>query len=240
MNDDKTPLEGAAPPGAGEMIEDTLAAMDATVDASSQAAADAAAEAEATIESLADAATAQAAPIAEREPAAGVAGLPVPVAAPFSQEEQGQRPSGDAPRADKGAARPTLTDRLTESREFDPDATNDDRVMAALAYISQLILPLGFILPVIILISEASKQRPFQRYHAVQSLALGTILWTLGLIYMLSWVTVGWIAMLCLCLLLPLSIALWLLPLYYAMLAYNGKRFRIIGLTQFLEDQRWL
>ncbi len=240
MNDDKTPLEGAAPPGAGEMIEDTLAAMDATVDASSQAAADAAAEAEATIESLAGAATAQAAPIAEREPAAGVAGLPVPVAAPFSQEEQGQRPSGDAPRADKGAARPTLTDRLTESREFDPDATNDDRVMAALAYISQLILPLGFILPVIILISEASKQRPFQRYHAVQSLALGTILWTLGLIYMLSWVTVGWIAMLCLCLLLPLSIALWLLPLYYAMLAYNGKRFRIIGLTQFLEDQRWL
>jgi len=222
------------------MIEDTLAAMDATVDASSQAAADAAAEAEATIESLAGAATAQAAPIAEREPAAGVAGLPVPVAAPFSQEEQGQRPSGDAPRADKGAARPTLTDRLTESREFDPDATNDDRVMAALAYISQLILPLGFILPVIILISEASKQRPFQRYHAVQSLALGTILWTLGLIYMLSWVTVGWIAMLCLCLLLPLSIALWLLPLYYAMLAYNGKRFRIIGLTQFLEDQRWL
>ncbi|MBE2232130.1 MAG: DUF4870 domain-containing protein [Anaerolinea sp.] len=240
MNDDKTPPEGAAPPGAGEMIEDTLAAMDATVDASSQAAADAAAEAEATIESLAGAATAQAAPIAEREPAAGVAGLPVPVAAPFSQEEQGQRPSGDAPRADKGAARPTLTDRLTESREFDPDATNDDRVMAALAYISQLILPLGFILPVIILISEASKQRPFQRYHAVQSLALGTILWTLGLIYMLSWVTVGWIAMLCLCLLLPLSIALWLLPLYYAMLAYNGKRFRIIGLTQFLEDQRWL
>lgn len=240
MNDDKTPLEGAAPPGAGEMIEDTLAAMDATVDASSQAAADAAAEAEATIESLAGAATAQTAPIAEREPAAGVAGLPVPVAAPFSQEEQGQRPSGDAPRADKGAARPTLTDRLTESREFDPDATNDDRVMAALAYISQLILPLGFILPVIILISEASKQRPFQRYHAVQSLALGTILWTLGLIYMLSWVTVGWIAMLCLCLLLPLSIALWLLPLYYAMLAYNGKRFRIIGLTQFLEDQRWL
>lgn len=240
MNDDKTPPEGTAPPGAGEMIEDTLAAMDATVDASSQAAADAAAEAEATIESLAGAATAQAAPIAEREPAAGVAGLPVPVAAPFSQEEQGQRPSGDAPRADKGAARPTLTDRLTESREFDPDATNDDRVMAALAYISQLILPLGFILPVIILISEASKQRPFQRYHAVQSLALGTILWTLGLIYMLSWVTVGWIAMLCLCLLLPLSIALWLLPLYYAMLAYNGKRFRIIGLTQFLEDQRWL
>jgi len=244
VNDDKAPLEGAAPPNAGDMIEDTLAAMDATVDASSQAAAEAAAEAEASIESLASAAAAQAAPLAESEidgePAADVVGLPVPVAAPSSQEEPGYRASGDAPRAGNGAARPTLTDRLTESREFDPDATNDDRIMAALAYISQLILPLGFILPVIILISETSKQRPFQRYHAVQSLALGAIIWTLGLIYLLSWVTVGWIGFLCLCLILPLSIALWLLPLYYAMLAYNGKRFRIIGLSQFLEDQRWL
>ena len=244
MNDDKAPLEGAAPPGAGEMIEDTLAALDATVDVSSQAAAEAAAEAEASSESLAGAATAQAAPMAESEsdaaPAAGVAGLPVPVAAVSSQEEPGYRASDEMHRAGNGAHRPTLTDRLTESREFDPDATNDDRVMAALAYISQLILPLGFILPVIILISETSKHRPFQRYHAVQSLALGVIIWTLGLIYMLSWITVGWIAMLCLCLLLPLSIALWLLPLYYAMLAYNGKRFRIIGLTQFLADQRWL
>jgi hypothetical protein len=48
------------------------------------------------------------------------------------------------------------------------------------------------------------------------------------------------ILVLCLCIILPAMIALWLLPLYYAMLAYNGKRFRIRGLTQFLEDQRWL
>jgi uncharacterized membrane protein len=230
VNENETPLEGAKPQDGGEKIEETLAAIDSTVDASSQAAADAAAEVEAAIETLADAGSAQAAEIAETmvsdEQANELGGLPVPVAA--------------APRQENGARKQTLTDRLTESREFDPDATNDDRVMAALAYISQLIFPLGFVLPVILLISETSKKRPFQRYHAVQSLAVGTIIWILALIYTMSWVTVGWIMMLCLCLLLPVGIALWLLPLYYAMLAYNGKRFRIRGLTQFLEDQRWL
>jgi uncharacterized membrane protein len=196
-----------------------------------------AAEAEAAIESLAGATTVQSADIPETETAsdqpAEVSGLPVPVAAPPKQQN-GERAQ------ENGARKQTLTDRLTESREFDPDATNDDRVMAALAYASQLIFPLGFVLPIILLISETSKKRPFQRYHAVQSLALGVIIWTLGFIYMMSWITVGWIAILCLCLLLPVGIALWLLPLYYAMLAYNGKRFRIRGLTQFLEDQRWL
>lgn len=230
MNENETPLEGAPPQYAGEKIEETLAAIDDTVDAGSQAAADAANEAEAAIEALADAGSTQAADIAEtldaNEQPAETAGLPVLVSAP--------------PRQEQGAHKQTLTDRLTESREFDPDATNDDRIMAALSWISQLIFPLGFILPVIVLISETSKKRPFQRYHAVQSLAVGLIIWTLGFIYMMSWITVGWIAILCLCLLLPLGIALWLLPLYYAMLAYNGKRFRIRGLTQFLEDQRWL
>jgi uncharacterized membrane protein len=231
VNENETPLEGATPPqDASDKIEETLAAVDATVDAGSQVAADAAAEAEAAIETLADAGSTQAAEIAEtmapNEQPGEVTGLPVPVAA--------------APRQENGARKQTLTDRLTESREFDPDATNDDRVMAALAYISQLIFPLGFVLPVILLISETSKKRPFQRYHAVQSLALGIIIWVLGLIYLMSWATLGWILLLCLCLLLPVGIALWLLPLYYAMLAYNGKRFRIRGLTQFLEDQRWL
>jgi uncharacterized membrane protein len=230
VNENETPLEGATPQDSGQKVEEVLAALDATVDAGSHAAADAAAEAEAAIETLADAGGAQAAEIAETmtddEQTNELGGLPVPVAAASRQEN--------------GARRQTLTDRLTESREFDPDATNDDRIMAALAYASQLIFPLGFVLPIILLISETSKKRPFQRYHAVQSLAVGTIIWILALIYTMSWVTVGWIMLLCLCLLLPVGIALWLLPLYYAMLAYNGKRFRIRGLTQFLEDQRWL
>lgn len=230
MNENETPLPGATPQNEGEKIEETLAAIGATVDAGSQAAADAAAEAEAAIETLASAATDQAADIAESmagdQPPVEVSGLPAPIAAP--------------PRQGNGAPKATLTDRLTESRTYDPDATNDDRIMAALAYASQLLIPL--VLPIIILISETSKQRPFQRYHAVQSIAVAVVIYALELVlFVMAGMAAGTIILaLCLCFILPAMIALWLLPLYYAMLAYNGKRFRIRGLTQFLEDQRWL
>lgn len=232
MNENEMPLEGATPPQeAGETIEETLAAIDATVEAGRLVAGDAAEEAEAAIEALAGAATAQAAEIAETS-AAGEqpnerSSLPMPVYA--------------TPQHEESAHKQTLTDRLTEgAREYDPDATNDDRIMAALAYASQLIIPL--LLPIIILISETSKRRAFQRYHAVQSIAVGVGIWSLELaLLVMAGVAAGtFILALCLCFIVPAMVALWLLPLYYAMLAYNGKRFRIRGLTQFLEDQRWL
>ncbi len=231
MNENETPLEGATPAQeVGDKIEETLSEIDATISAGSEATADAAADAEAAIEALAGAATAEAAPIAETmvgdEPATGVSGLPATVVA--------------APREGNGAPKQTLTDRLTESRTYDPDATNDDRIMAALAYASQLLIPL--LLPIIILISETSKHRPFQRYHAVQAIAVGIVVYSLELVlFVMAGTALGTIILvLCLCFILPAMVALWLLPLYYGMLAYNGKRFRIRGLTQFLEDQRWL
>lgn len=45
------------------------------------------------------------------------------------------------------------------------EATDSDRLMALLAYI------IGFVVPIIILLTDA-RNRPFQRYHAVQALAL--------------------------------------------------------------------
>lgn len=133
-----------------------------------------------------------------------------------------------------------LSERLMEESEYDPNATSDDRLLAALSYASQLILPI--IVPVILLVSETTKKRPFQRYHAVQSLALSIVLWglqlALGFLTSIAAATV--IGLLCLCFLIPAMIAVWLLPLYYAVQAYGGKRFRIPGLTQFLQDQRWL
>ncbi len=152
--------------------------------------------------------------------------MPVPVAAPHRQEN--------------GARKQTLTDRLTESREFDPDATNDDRIMAALAYASQLIFPLGFVLPrhsadlgdqqeaALPALPRRAVARS-GRDHLDPGLHLHDVLDHGGLHLHPG-----------LCCASAGRIALWLLPLYYAMLAYNGKRFRIRGLTQFLEDQRWL
>lgn len=133
-----------------------------------------------------------------------------------------------------------ITDHLAEDTEYDPEANNDDKLLAAVAYASQLIIPV--LVPVILLVSETSKKRSFQRYHAVQSLAAGLAIWALqlGLGTLAGIAAASLIGLLCLCFILPAMIVLWLLPLYYAILAYSGKRFRIPGLTQFLQDQGWL
>ena len=144
---------------------------------------------------------------------------------------------------ENGAHKQTIADRLVETPEFDPTATNDDRVMAALAYACQLINPILSTGDANHhLVSETSKQRPFQRYHAIQSLGVSAVigLLELGLTVLASAVGVSVIGLLCLCFIVPAMIMLWLLPLYYAIVAYNGKRFEIPGLTQFLQDQRWL
>ncbi len=227
-NEIERPLDETAPANDGDAK--TLAAVDQTVEAASQATADAAAEAEISIEALTGAAQGRGPDVTE----ATVADEPIPA------EPIKALPSPKADAGPSGGNKQTIGDRLAEDVEFDPDANNDDRIMAALSYGSQLIFPLSLLMPIIILVSETSKQRAFQRYHAVQSLALGIITWTLGAVYLVAWTTLGWLAFLCLCLMFPAMIAIWLLPLYYAIPAYNGKRFKIPGLTQFLRDQRWL
>ena len=229
MNESEQPLEESLPeqeqPGpepAAEVTtpEEAISAVDETIEKATQDAAEAAAQAQETAESATEAASEAQPEAATPEPAAEAVQAP---------------PTQPAP-----ARSPTITERLAEETEFDPQATNDDRLMAALAYASQLIIPI--LVPIILLVSETSKKRSFQRYHAVQSLAVGIALWALelalGVLSSVAAATV--IGILCLCFLIPAMIVVWLLPLYYGILAYNGKRFRIPGLTQFLEDQRWL
>ncbi|MBX3014761.1 MAG: hypothetical protein KF832_24790 [Caldilineaceae bacterium] len=127
----------------------------------------------------------------------------------------------------------------------DPDANADDRLIALLAYATQIVIPL--IMPVIVLLSESSKVRPFQRYHAVQSLALTCLFIALGVgvgigtailqIIPLVGLLVG---LLVLCM-TPIAYLMYVIALlYYGYQAYQGKRFAIPGLTAFLRDQGWL
>jgi len=125
--------------------------------------------------------------------------------------------------------------QVTEIEATEPPPINDnDKLMGALAYIVALILP------AVILASETGKLRPFQRYHAIQSLALTVVsfIWVL-LVFILTIIASAiWT---------PLGCVLWLL--YFAPLipvvwcayqAYNGEWAEIPGLTQFLKDQKWL
>ena len=109
------------------------------------------------------------------------------------------------------------------------ELSDQDKLMGLLGYIVQVLIPL------VVLLTEG-KNRPFQRYHAVQSLGVSV-----------SWVII-WVAYSILSailtaalLLLPL---LWLAQigqaLWYGVLAYQGKNFEVPVVTSFMKGENWL
>ena len=128
---------------------------------------------------------------------------------------------------------------------IDPAASSDDRLISLLAYITQVIIPV--IMPIIILLSESSKHRPFQRYHAVQSLALTVLFFALGAAVVVGTLVIqivpfiGTLVALLIACMSPIAYLMAVVALlYYGYQAYQGKRFAIPGLTSFLRDQGWL
>ncbi len=113
--------------------------------------------------------------------------------------------------------------------------TDGDRLMSLLAYI------IGFVVPLIILLTEG-KNRPFQRYHAVQALDVAwfAIFVLLNIfISIVSAVTFG-LGLVLACL-VPLAILVAaVLFIYYAVLAYQGKYFDVPVLTAFCRQRGWL
>jgi len=101
------------------------------------------------------------------------------------------------------------------------DITSDDKIWAALGY------PI-FIIPIIMLLMEDKKKRPFIKFHAVQALAINVVVWVVGLIL---GVTV---------ILACLAPVLWLLLFWPAVLAYQGKYFDIPVVTKFIRGQHWI
>lgn len=127
----------------------------------------------------------------------------------------------------------------------DPEANADDRLIALLAYATQIVIPL--IMPVIVLLSESSKLRPFQRYHAVQSLALTcvfiafSVLIGIGTAILQVIPLVGLLVGLLVLCMTPIAYFMYVIALlYYGYQSYQGKRFAIPGLTAFLRDQGWI
>ena len=98
-----------------------------------------------------------------------------------------------------------------------------------------------------VLLSASSKKRPFQRFHAIQSLALFLTFILFGLLMgvgstILALVPIiGWLFVIVFFCFSPLLALMGLLALaYYGYQAYQGKRFAIPGLTSFLQDQDWI
>jgi uncharacterized membrane protein len=103
------------------------------------------------------------------------------------------------------------------------EATSDDKLWALLAYV------LTPIVPIIILLMEDKKNRPFIRAHNAQALAWGLVNLVGGTI--LS-------SLLFFCFGLPF-ILLWGIGVYWGIQAYNGKMVEIPVISNFVKQQGW-
>jgi uncharacterized membrane protein len=101
------------------------------------------------------------------------------------------------------------------------DVDSNDKLMAAISY------PIG-IVAVVILLVESMRERPFQKYHAVQALAVNIVIVVLSIV-------LGWTVILA-----CVPFLLWFVTFYWAYKAYQGELFEIPGLTPFLKGQGWI
>jgi uncharacterized protein len=106
---------------------------------------------------------------------------------------------------------------------MNPEVTSDDKLWAMLAYV---FTPL---IPIIILLMEDKKNRPFLRAHNAQALAWGLINLVGGTI--LSGV-------LFFCIGAP-SLIIWLIGVYWGYKAYQGEYVTIPIVTDFIKNQGW-
>ena len=112
------------------------------------------------------------------------------------------------------------------NQQFTPaDITSDDRLWALFAYI------LTPIVPIIIMLMEDKKNRPFLKAHNNQALALGAVEVVLDIL--LSIISFGILGCV-------VSLVFLVVNIYFGIQAYNGKVFEIPVLTNFLRQQGWL
>ncbi len=93
------------------------------------------------------------------------------------------------------------------------EISKDDKLWALLGYI----IP---IFPIIVLVSEDKKNRPFLRYHAVVSLALAVV-W-----FVLSFLCIGSL--------------LWFYSIYLGVKAYQGEKTEVPVISDFCRKQGWI
>lgn len=105
----------------------------------------------------------------------------------------------------------------------DSEITSDDKLWAALGY------PIT-IIALIMLFVEGKKDRPFIKFHAVQSLALAVALFVISVV--ISVVTLG-IGSVCVT-------VIWLVTLWPAIEAYNGKYLELPVIGPFIKKQGWV
>lgn len=101
------------------------------------------------------------------------------------------------------------------------DVTSDDKLWALLTYIFSPLVP------IIIMLMEDKKNRPFIRAHNAQALVLGVI--SVLVAIFLSWTIV----------LACVPLAIFIAQIYWGIQAYQGKYVEIPMITNFVKNQGW-
>jgi uncharacterized membrane protein len=97
--------------------------------------------------------------------------------------------------------------------DFNSEITSDDKLWALLAYVFSPLVP------IIIMLMEDKKNRPFLKAHNAQALILGII----------AVITSSFC----------IGILVWFYMLYLAFQAYNGKTVEVPVITNFCKNQGW-
>jgi uncharacterized protein len=123
-----------------------------------------------------------------------------------------------------------MQEPIQPNNEFAPvpsmsEPTSDDKLWALLAYV------LSPLVPIILILMEDKKNRPFIKSHAYQAGVSGVALWIVVFIIGLIPV-VGCISPL-------LALAGWVGLIYFGVQAYNGKSVTIPVVTDFCKKQGW-
>ena len=100
-----------------------------------------------------------------------------------------------------------------------PEVTSDDKLWCALSYVFSPLIP------IILLLMEDKKNRPFIKAHNAQALAAGIAVSVI--VSVAATFTCG------------LSLFLWLVMFWWAYQAYQGKLITIPVITDFVKNQGW-
>jgi len=111
---------------------------------------------------------------------------------------------------------------MTEEKIVDPNITSDDKLWGLLAY---LFTP---IIPIVLMLIEDKKDRPFLKAHYPQALAFGVVAWIVSAV-LAPVVFIGcivWVAAL-------------VFQIIWGIKAYNGEYVTIPLITDFIKKQGW-
>lgn len=110
---------------------------------------------------------------------------------------------------------------MTDQVQQAPESTSDDRLWVLLGYI---FTPL---IPIVILLLEDKKNRPFIKAHNMQALILGIVEWVIN--FLLSFIFVGCVT----------SIITLIVNIYLGIRANKGEVFEIPVISNFVRNQGW-